>query len=395
MDTTFQSLTLTNWRQFSSVRIAFDGRATVITGANGVGKTTLLRLLATSFQWKAFFYSSGLSRQQRAELRREIRRDRDSLQNSEANGSFSVYLTNGTKFESQLPSERGRTNVNAGLENRVDGIFLSAHQAQARYQVLENIPVNPVNASQMHEVLRNATIQYDMGTYQPRMKSPGLVLKEAIVSLAVFGEATTYSAGNTSYKYILERFQECLTLTLPKSLGFIRLYVQDNDVLLHTESGHFPIDSMSGGITAVLMATWQFLLYSIDHSSFTVVWDEPENHLHPEMQRTILPSLIDAFPSAKFIISSHSPFVVSSIEGASVYVLRYDDDHRVYSELLDTDDVAGSASEVLLEVLGVGSTMPVWIERRIKAAAQNLTDLPADQRYRELRDLVRKVRDKD
>ena len=53
-----------------------------------------------------------------------------------------------------------------------------------------------------------------------------------------------------------------------------------------------------------------------------VLIDEIETHLHLELQKTILPSLIKLFPRVQFIISTHSPFVLSSIENVVIYDLE-------------------------------------------------------------------------
>jgi ABC-type uncharacterized transport system ATPase component len=45
----FAGLRLSGWRQFSSVEIRFDRRLTIITGANGAGKSTILNILIQHF----------------------------------------------------------------------------------------------------------------------------------------------------------------------------------------------------------------------------------------------------------------------------------------------------------------------------------------------------------
>ncbi|MBP0115583.1 ATP-binding protein [Bradyrhizobium vignae] len=42
----FRSLKISNWQQFASIDINFHPTLTVITGANGAGKTTILNLLS-------------------------------------------------------------------------------------------------------------------------------------------------------------------------------------------------------------------------------------------------------------------------------------------------------------------------------------------------------------
>lgn len=53
-----------------------------------------------------------------------------------------------------------------------------------------------------------------------------------------------------------------------------------------------------------------------------VLIDEIENHLHMELQRRVLRILTELFPNIQFIITTHSPFVLNSIEKATVYDLE-------------------------------------------------------------------------
>jgi predicted ATP-binding protein involved in virulence len=49
--------------------------------------------------------------------------------------------------------------------------------------------------------------------------------------------------------------------------------------------------------------------------------DEVETHLHIELQHKALPLLTTFFPNIQFIVTTHSPFVVNSIENCKVYDL--------------------------------------------------------------------------
>jgi len=42
----FQKLTISGWQQFQDIEVDFHDRLTILTGANGSGKTTILNLLA-------------------------------------------------------------------------------------------------------------------------------------------------------------------------------------------------------------------------------------------------------------------------------------------------------------------------------------------------------------
>ena len=52
-----------------------------------------------------------------------------------------------------------------------------------------------------------------------------------------------------------------------------------------------------------------------------VLIDEVDAHLHLELQKRILPFLTKMFPGLQFIVTTHSPFVVNSLEDAVIYDL--------------------------------------------------------------------------
>ena len=53
-----KNLKISNWRQYSELNIEFHPKLTVITGANGSGKTTVLNLLSQTIGWSPRFVSS-------------------------------------------------------------------------------------------------------------------------------------------------------------------------------------------------------------------------------------------------------------------------------------------------------------------------------------------------
>jgi predicted ATPase len=55
------------------------------------------------------------------------------------------------------------------------------------------------------------------------------------------------------------------------------------DVVLITDSGD---DGASGGLLSLIDIAWQVFLYSQGRSAFTVIFDEPENHLHPYAKKS-------------------------------------------------------------------------------------------------------------
>ena len=198
------------------------------------------------------------------------------------------------------------------------------------------------------------------------VRNPGLVQKQSIIGLALFGYGNEAVAPNEDYRRIFEEFQRILSKLLPASIGFERLEVRMPDVVLVTKSGEFAIDAMSGGVNAIFAMAWQIHLYGADKEACTVLIDEPENHLHPSMQRSLLPNLESAFPNYRFVVATHSPFIVTSNPRANVFALTFNREHRIHSQHLETADLAASPDKVLREVLDVPSTAPIWVEDRIR-----------------------------
>jgi hypothetical protein len=60
---------------------------------------------------------------------------------------------------------------------------------------------------------------------------------------------------------------------------------------------------------------------ALAHSAVVLI-DEVELHLHPGLQRTFLPSLRRVFPNAQFIVTTHSPQVLSSVHSRNVRIIK-------------------------------------------------------------------------
>lgn len=71
-----------------------------------------------------------------------------------------------------------------------------------------------------------------------------------------------------------------------------------------------------------------------------VLIDEIETHLHIELQKKILPFLAKVFPKIQFIVTTHSPFVLSSISNSIIYDLE---------KGLVTEDLSQYSYEALVE----------------------------------------------
>lgn len=115
--------------------------------------------------------------------------------------------------------------------------------------------------------------------------------------------------------------------------------------------------------------------------------DEVDIHLHPKWQRRILPAIQKLLPNAQVFVSTHSPFVVGSLEDAWVYRLPDPQRHMlrdasVPEEIVPTESGAGKSIQLILEeVFDVGERFDIETEKLLasfKLARNGYLQNPAD-----------------
>jgi energy-coupling factor transporter ATP-binding protein EcfA2 len=385
----FKHLEVALWRQFASVSIDFHPRLTVITGANGAGKSTLLSILGRHFGWSRPYlsvpttkngilaYVSGLfdDAMKRFGFRAEQPNSIGYIDYTVEQDRCSLVLSGGGGWQVDLQLSNARS---------VYGLFIDSHRPNPHYSQVGQIPLQPMTAAQSFNNYNSEMQTRYQGGYTGN--SPIFRMKESIISMAIFGEGNaTLGGSNQEILNTFLGFNEVLRKLLPPSLGFQRIAIRSPEVLLVTDSGEFMLDASSGGIMTLIDVAWRIYMFSKDKAEFVVLMDEPENHLHPSMQRTLMRRLLSAFPKAQFVIATHSPFMVSSVRDSNVYVLRYQDDddsrgvsadvalpvkRHVISEQLSLTNKASTAGDVLREVLGVPATMPEWVEEDLDGIVQ-------------------------
>jgi ABC-type Mn2+/Zn2+ transport system ATPase subunit len=380
----FAGLNINGWRQFDDINLTFGPKVTIITGSNGAGKSTLLRILGQHLGWNnnilgtPVMQSTGMIRYLSGlfKIKQKLDVGKSPLTNAPTDWEKigSITYSTGNVANINIPGN-GTAQYNIQLQNssNVDGIYIQSHRPIPIYQRVANIPTNAMAADAAYQQYKNEILFL----YDNRHSQFGPIyrMKEALISMATFGPGNKNVVGNPDAERIYNGFEDTLKRFLPPDLGFQHLSVRLPDVVMVTKSGDFVIDAASGGLMSLVDLAWQIYLYSQGKHEFVVILDEPENHLHPSMQRSIVDSMINAFPNAQFIIATHSPFVVSSFKEATVYVLRYnervdadptvDAPRTVSSVLLDQVSKAGSASEILRDALGVPITIPIWAENEI------------------------------
>lgn len=105
---------------------------------------------------------------------------------------------------------------------------------------------------------------------------------------------------------------------------------KDYKFLINTNGKSFKFTELSDGFIAILDIVADLILrMQADGTLSTefnkpgiVLIDEIETHLHLKLQKTIMPMLTALFPNIQFIVTSHSPFVLSSLPNGTAYDLE-------------------------------------------------------------------------
>lgn len=92
----------------------------------------------------------------------------------------------------------------------------------------------------------------------------------------------------------------------------------------------FDFNTLSSGYQAVLDIVLDIMMrmqhqtqrsFNFNLSGIVLI-DEIETHLHLELQKNIVPLLTTIFPNIQFIMTSHSPFILNSLDNVVIYDLE-------------------------------------------------------------------------
>lgn len=137
----------------------------------------------------------------------------------------------------------------------------------------------------------------------------------------------------------------------------------------------YTFQALSSGFSSIMAVYADLItkvsLRAIDPEELTgiVMIDEIDAHLHVSLQKKILSFLTSAFPKVQFIVTTHSPFVVSSVKDAVIYDL---------SKLKQVEDLSMYSYEAVLE--GLFGVLPIsdLLQQNIEALAKLLERRPID-----------------
>jgi predicted ATP-binding protein involved in virulence len=96
-----------------------------------------------------------------------------------------------------------------------------------------------------------------------------------------------------------------------------------------------------------------------------VLIDEVDMHLHPEWQQVVLESLRSALPRVQFIVTTHSPQVLTTVEREKIRVL-VERDGQITAEIPLQNAYARESRTALEDIMDVRSRPPIKVAKALE-----------------------------
>ena len=371
-DMRITGLTLNNVGVFEHLELSFNKKQLldkaeihIFTGENGTGKTTLLEAMTYFDMW---FNISTLKGQKDVfnSLYQKFYASRNGI-NLE-NLAVKVFFQEGAiEFYSS-----GDNPYRASTD-----FFQSYYDTEFPFQYLPYC----FFAYNGHRQLNEAKVEV-FKQYKFNPLDEALAFNKTNVNTDLFQwiannktrAALSFQKGN---KYDSEKYLASI-LKIEKAVGeiigrkiefIIDEYSLNVFVKLGDESIHY--NTLPDGYKSVI--SWLTdLMFRLDYVSgngqenFTLFLDEIDIHLHPAAQRRILPVIQKLFPKAQIFLTTHSPFVIGSVDDAWVYKFKLDEkgNSALDGEPFLTED-GKSYRYVLEQVFDINRQFGIEVEKKL------------------------------
>ena len=98
-------------------------------------------------------------------------------------------------------------------------------------------------------------------------------------------------------------------------------HMADGELFFETPAGIAASTELGEGFESMLVMTLELLRLTLNRDGAELVYviDDIDAHLHPRWQSRIMGDFKRAFPRVQLVVSTHSPFVVASVEPTHVF----------------------------------------------------------------------------
>ncbi len=437
---TLKSLRLTDFKRFRSLNLSFDERMTVIIGDNGAGKTSIAEAITIIFSWfnnnlektdvvgKPIKVSDiNVDANEYCEVTAEFNigdgYSFDSTVGSAVAGYtgrsptdvFSIKrAANMYKSVAKNPSvmipllafysvERSDFKLSPHVTEKAfgdgfDNRFLdikSSLDGNGKFDDFSKIYIELVNLAEGEESNElkkikdkinaiEGTLDLIYGEDVPHDDKLNLMLKELKSELLLL----SLDSSSDKYKRHLSFVNSAIYSLMPsiknlkvdRSQGKARLLVENFGVTVNVaqlSQGQRILLALAGDLARRLVKLNPDSDFPL-HGHGIVVIDEIELHLHPRWQQEALLGLQKAFPNLQFIVTTHSPQVLSTVDKSCIRIIRFSDDGSTVIDTPEYQTKGISSADILEQIMGVFSTPVIteatWVSEYLHLIQSDLWD---------------------
>lgn len=354
-----KSVEIENYRAIEKLSLWLDPSLTVLHGDNGCGKTSVLSAIAVGL---------GAIPELLSDVSELDFHEKDQREGAEE-PRISLTAMDGTFWERQS----GRVNDQMREQKMIAlARFLESRVIRAKVD-LDDLPLAAFYSTD-RIVSGLSKVPDDLKVRFPRLSA----LKGALAARTDFGRLLTwfYFKEVEELKVQRERrdfdyqskdlaaVRQAIASMLPEVFDPRTESNPPRFVVSRKSEGRvekLSLDQLSGGYRIMLalaadlaarMVTGNPHLDDPLKSEAVVLIDELELHLHPAWQQRILADLQRTFPNAQFIVSTHSPQVLTTVEPQRIVELVREGD-RIVAGAPGGATYGAEAGDVLSVVMGV------------------------------------------
>lgn len=353
----------------------------IFTGQNGSGKSTILMALANAFDWQGEFDNKGkylTNRQSDYFYKRfryfEFENDK-KWHKSQTSIIFetkeAVRTFGDPTFKDILKNHHGLTVYNySKLLNSLDtkqtfefAVFAFSGYRQLKFERIEAIyePKNFNPLSQSLEFVKDYS------------QSDQLSVNQLIANnfSKRWIESSRDPKKSEKFKRVLTEIEDAIFKITGWKIEF-DLQTEPINLIARVNGEDLDFDVLPDGLRSLIswmadllgrvdLLKWQDDL-PINEKNLILFLDEIEIHLHPAWQRKVLPVVQKLFKNSQIFISTHSPFVINSVDDAWVYKLELENGKARVAEPIKSED-GFSYRYVLREVFGITEQFGVGVQK--------------------------------
>jgi len=377
-----QRLSLRNFRRFECFDTDFHEQLTVLVARNGEGKTSVLDGVAIALGTFVGAFDLGKARHiQKSDaryIRTELAAESEQQYPVEVIADFDIPENGVHTIKRELSGPKNKTTTK-------DAAPLTAYGKTLMTQVreLQQIPlpfigyygsgrlwVSHRNIQRKIVLKESRTMGYeDCLTSSSNFKQLQQWMRLATLAVLQQQQISEYQGHGLADQ--VEGIKEAVDKVLEKEgwHNFHYSLTHEELVMSHPDIGMLPVSMLSDGVRAMVSLAadiaWRCTKlnphFGSDAPSRTLgiaLLDEVDLHLHPAWQQQVISSLISAFPKIQFIVTTHSPQVLSTVDKANIRLIKnhWNDEKRSWVCTSETPafQTKGVASyEALARIMGI------------------------------------------